>query len=218
MVPEDPLDQAVDVLEELPGEPALADAALARHGDQPDASVPGCGVIEVLEQPQLVVAPDEGCLDRLRAPAPATLRHHPKGAPSGHGRRLPLEELVSRLLEDDRPRGGVHRSLADQHDVGRGRALQPAGGVDHVTGDHSLADRPDRHGGLAGHHADPGVDCRAKAAHPADDLQRGPHRALCVVLVAGRGAPDRHHRVADELLDRAAVALHHAAREVEVTR
>src|SRR5207342_371539 len=37
--------------------------------------------------------------------------------------------------------------------------------------------------------------------------QRGSNRTLRVVLVSGRRAEERHHSVADELLDRAAVAL-----------
>ena len=43
---------------------------------------------QVLEQAQLVLAADERRLERLRAVAPATLRHDPQGAPRGD-RRLP---------------------------------------------------------------------------------------------------------------------------------
>ena len=39
------------------------------------------------------------------------------------------------------------------------------------------------------------------------DRERRAHRALGVVLVRDRRAEDGHHRVADELLDRAAVPL-----------
>ena len=46
----------------------------------------------------------------------------------------------------------------------------------------------------------------------------GADGALGVVLVGGRRAPDGHHGIADELLDRAAVALDDVAREVEVAR
>ena len=38
-------------------------------------------------------------------------------------------------------------------------------------------------------------------------LERGPHRAPGVVLEGRRDPEDRHHGVADELLDRAPVAL-----------
>ena len=42
--------------------------------------------------------------------------------------------------------------------------------------------------------------------------------AQSVVLVYGRDAEDRHHRVADELLNRTAVALDHILRDLEVPR
>ena len=45
------------------------------------------------------------------------------------------------------------------------------------------------------------------AAHGVDQLERGADGALGVVLVRDRRAPDRHDRVADELLDGAAVPL-----------
>ena len=51
---------------------------------------------------------------------------------------------------------------------------------------------------------------------PVDDLQGGADRALRVVLVRDRRAPHRHDRVADELLDDAAVPLHRVGRGVEV--
>ena len=51
-----------------------------------------------------------------------------------------------------------------------------------------------------------------------DEVERRAHRPLGVVLVRDRRAPDRHHRVADELLDRAAVALDQRAARVEVAR
>ena len=56
------------------------------------------------------------------------------------------------------------------------------------------------------------------AATAGDELERGPHRPLGVVLLRDRRAPDGHHGVADELLDRAAVALDHRPRAVEVAR
>ena len=56
----------------------------------------------------------------------------------------------------------------------------------------------------------------AEGAHRGDDLETRAHRALRVVLVGGRRAPHRHHRVADELLDGPAVALDDVARPVEV--
>ena len=83
------------------------------------------------------------------------------------------------------------------------------GGVDEVAGDHALALGAERHRRLAGQHARAGrsVGARARRATRRDEVERGADGALGVVLVRDRRAPDRHHRVADELLDRAAVAL-----------
>ena len=52
----------------------------------------------------------------------------------------------------------------------------------------------------------------------ATQLERRADGPLGVVLLRDRCAPHRHDGVADELLDRAAVALDHGARRVEVAR
>ena len=59
-------------------------------------------------------------------------------------------------------------------------------------------------------------DSSAEGGYRGDEVERGPDGALGVVLLRDRRAPDRHHRVADELLDRAAVALDDAPGRVEV--
>ena len=72
---------------------------------------------------------------------------------------------------------------------------------------------------LAREHAGSGPQLRRRAppsAATADEVERGPHRALGVVLVRDRRAPDGHDGVADELLDRAAVALDRPRGRVEV--
>ena len=61
-------------------------------------------------------------------------------------------------------------------------------------------------------------DPRAERRDRVEQLEGGPNCALGVVLVGDRRAPDGHHRVADELLDRAAVAADHAGGELEVPR
>ena len=73
---------------------------------------------------------------------------------------------------------------------------------------------PDDH--LAGVDADPRLDAelRQRVAH----LDGGPHGAERVVLVHLRHAEDRHHGVADELLDGAAVPLDDRLHLVEVAR
>ena len=58
---------------------------------------------------------------------------------------------------------------------------------------------------LAGVDSDPHLD--ALLERPVADRERRANRPLGIVLVRRRRAEERHHRVADELLDRAAVAL-----------
>jgi hypothetical protein len=61
------------------------------------------------------------------------------------------------------------------------------------------------HEGLARVDADAELD--RLLLGPVANREGRAHRPLRVVLVGDRGAEDRHHRVADELLDRAAEAL-----------
>ena len=77
-----------------------------------------------------------------------------------------------------------------------------------------------RHGGLAGEDraagrqvGDPGSITQVPDG--IDQLEGRAHRSLGVVLVRGRGAPDGHDRVADELLDGAAVPIDDLARRLE---
>ena len=64
--------------------------------------------------------------------------------------------------------------------------------------------------------------CEIHAGLPAerrdhvDEIEGGPDGALGVVLVGDRGAPHRHDRIADELLDDAAVAIDDHPRPLEV--
>ena len=201
-LPVDGLHEPIDVLEELPCQPAFADPALACDRDEPDPPFACGGVVEVLQQAELVVAADERRFERCRSSSAAALSDHAQGAPRRDGRRLALEELLAGLLEGDRARGGVHGGLADEHGAGRRGGLQAARGVDHVAGDHPLADGPDRDGGLPGEDAGPGLDGRPQPANAVHQLQGGPNGPLGVVLVARRGAPHGHDGVADELLDR----------------
>ena len=107
--------------------------------------------------------------------------------------------------------------LADEHGPGRGRGLEPRGGVDEVAGDHALVRRPERDGGLAGQDARTRLQPWVDGPDRIDELETGADAPLGVVLVGDRGAPDRHHGVADELLDRAAVALDDVARDARST-
>jgi hypothetical protein len=114
-------------------------------------------------------------------------------------------------------------SRVHQHLAGGRRGLHPGCCVDRVASDHALVEGADRHGDLASDHACPrgqGVDLTlgAELADRVDQVQCGTHRPLGVALGGGRGAPDRHHRVADELLHHTAVPADHRARRLEVRR
>ena len=117
-MPVDDLGDAVDVLLEFPDQAALADPTLADDRDQPRAALGAGGEVEVLEHPQLRAAPDERRLELLVPPRPAATGDHPQRAVGGHGRGLPLEQLLARGLERDGLRGGVVGRLADEHGPG----------------------------------------------------------------------------------------------------
>ena len=93
---------------------------------------------------------------------------------------------------------------------GRRGALQARRGVDDVAGDHRLAllrARVERHDRLAGVDRDARRRCRSVASRPVADGERRAHRPLGIVSVRDGRAEQAHHRVADELLDRAAEPL-----------
>ena len=110
----DGIDQAVDVLQELPGQAGLADACRADHRDESSPAIPARRVEEILELADLVVAADERSLEPFRAVPAATLGHDPEGAPGRHRAGLALEGLVAGLLEDDRGRCRPLGRFADQ--------------------------------------------------------------------------------------------------------
>ena len=134
---------------------------------------------------------------------------------------MPLRSCSPAASKAIAPGGRPLRRLADEDGAGRGHRLEARGGVDEVAGDHPLAHGADRHGGLAGQ--DPGPQLERlvarlppEVADGVDELEGGPHGPLGVVLLGDRRAPDGHDGVADELLDRAAVALDDLAAQVEV--
>ena len=118
-MPPDLLDHAVDVLEKLPRQAALADARLAgdRHESNPPLS--RRRVEQVLEQPQLGVAADEGGLEAVVAAAATTLGDDPEGTPRDHRKGLALQVvLAGRLVRDGVGRRLVGR-VADEDGPGR---------------------------------------------------------------------------------------------------
>ena len=136
-------------------------------------------------------------------------------AVQGQRRRLSLQLHRLQLLVVEDALGRPVGLLRDRDPVDRRHSLQAGGGVDHVAGDDSLAlFRVGSEGddGLAGADPDPHLQREhgVRLVELLDRLQRaeaGPDRALGIVLMRDRGAEDRHHRVPNELLDRAGIPL-----------
>ncbi len=212
----DRLDQPVEVLVELPGEAALADACRTDDRHKAGTAVARGSVEEILQLAQLVVAPDEGGFEALAAVAPADLGHHAQGAPGGHGCHPAFERLLADLLESDGPAGSALGRLPHEDGPRWGHRLEAAGRIHKIARHHALVRSPDGHRGLAGQDPCAGLDRRAERLHRVEELEARPHGALGVVLPGRGGTPHGHHCVADELLHRAAVALDHLAGELEV--
>jgi hypothetical protein len=148
-VPVRVLDEAIEVLAELPGQSGLADTGGAGHGHEPDAPIAARGMEQILEQSELVVPADEWRLEGARAVSPAQPGDDPHRAPGRHRRRLALELLITGRLERDGTRGRAHGGFADEDRTLRRAGLEAGGGVDQVTRDHALPDGTDGHSGLA---------------------------------------------------------------------
>ena len=164
-------------------------------------------VEEVLEQPELVVAPDERRLERVGPAAAAALGDDAQGPPRGDRRRLALERsarprarrrcaaLAARWVAS--PTSTVPGAATDWRRAAvltRSPATMPWLVAPRVTAASPV--RTPARAWIAG----------PERPHRVDELEGRPDGALGVVLARGRRAPDGHHRVADELLDGPAVA------------
>ena len=129
-------------------------------------------------------------------------------APGRH--RLGLAFRVQRLdrLGDDRAPHEPPGRLPDQHAAGLGGRLQARGGVHGVADDRGVVAGQDH---LAGRDSDAGGETDrqdlVERLQALVHLDRGAHGAQAIVLVGQRHAEDGDHRVADELLHPAPVAL-----------
>ena len=204
--PGDDLLVGVGDLEQLGDEAALADAGHADERDELRRLLRARPRQRVGEEVALALPPDER-RPQLLLDVAAEARAGADRLPHLDRLGFPLRLDRRRVAVVDRVARGAVRPFADEDPVDRRRALQPRGRVDDVAGDHRVALaglRSERDERLAG--VDGGADLQLLADRVAD-RERRPHRALGVVLVRDRRAEDGHHRVADELLDRAAVPL-----------
>ncbi len=216
-MPEDVVCEAVDVLLELPRQARLADPCETRDRDDLGLPFVGRAVEEFLDEAQLPVTADERRLEARRAQRSLCSGHHAQRSIERHRLGLALQLVAARVLVGDRRLRGAFRRLADQHRARLGRGLNSRRRVDHVARDHALPLGAERDGGLTREYAGTCLEPGAELGHSRDQVERGTHRPLGVVLVCDRSAPDGHHRVADELLDRAAVPLDHRPGRLEVT-
>ena len=221
--PSDDLLVLLDFAAELGHEAALADPRHADERHELRRAVDAHSRERAEEQRALVVAADErrGRLElEPTDPFPRLDR-----LPHFHGLDLALGLDRSVGAELDRALRDSVRRGRDEDPVDRRRGLDPGRGVHHVAGDHRLAGlRPgiDRHERLACRDADANVEVeRLVAVVQLGDrvagAERRAHRALGIVLMGRRGAVHRDDRVADELLDGAAVPFERAAQRLVVT-
>ena len=200
--------RSVEMLEEVRDEPGLADSRRPDEGEQPTGARSD-DVGEVRTEPfTLASAADHGTLELPRDPRG---RQVEPAEPVGNDRLgLSLDRELDALGGDgvaNQPQRGV-----PQEDFPRaGRLLEPRRDVDRVTRDERVAlPRHDR----ARVDADPRLE--TQAVHHLAQLDRRSRCAQRIVLRRDRDPEHRHDRVADELLDGAAVPLQDHARGLVV--
>src|SRR6185437_3625354 len=105
--------------------------------------------------------------------------------------------------------------------VAGSRSLQAGSRVHHIADSLHVSVRRGREENLAARDPDPNVEFgTVPLTEPADrllDRQARPHGPLGVVLMRAGCAEHGDHRIADELLDAAAVALQLTTKQVVVT-
>ena len=119
------------------------------------------------------------------------------------------DHRLSRSVFDRVPRC-TKSLLADQHAVDRGSGLQARRRVDDLAHSHRLAfgcERAERDVRFTGRDGDSRLLGTGLLGEPVADRQRSADGSLGIVLVSDRGAEERHHGVADELLHSPAEAL-----------
>ena len=199
---------ALGALPEFVGEPGLAHASLADHQDEVGASAShgrgqGCG-----QHRQFVVATDER--GQWTCSARTWGRDRARRVPRVDGLFASLDRERAERLVRDGSGGGCVRRGTDDHLPGLRDRLQPAGRVHDITHGGVVTARAQRaHQHLAGVDADAHADFGGSlGAEPFEVFlhpERGAHRSLGVVFVGDGRAEDRHQRIADHLVDLAAV-------------
>ena len=178
-----------------------------------------------------IVTSSQRCSDRARSQAAANQRElplaadeprlvaalgrleHPQQPVRANGVGLPLQLERRDGLDLDGLAHELERRLAEQHLARLCRLLEPCGDVDGVARRQALLGAGDD-----GARVQPDARLDSELGKRVAHLGGRPHRAQRVVLVRRGHAEDRHHRVADELLDRSLVALDDRLHALEVAR
>ena len=220
-VPRHNVEEAVDVLVELPAQPGLADAGHAGHEDESRAFVLDRRVEEVLDQAQLVVAPRPRGLQPVDPRPAAHGRDDVHGGPQVRGRRLALEQVLAGVPVAHRGRGHGPRTSSTHTSPGEAAAWIRAAVL---TASPATMPSPTAPRATA---ISPRAPRRAAPVRGPRAARRTPPRRRRARVRHARPAPrrrrrpgdpeHRHDRVPDELLDRAAVPLQDGARDREVT-
>ena len=218
---EHPAARGLDALGQLVGQPRLPDAGRPEDGHEVRLALLDDPLPQFPERRELAPAADHR---HARERALPHLGERRRREPRPDRLALPLrDDRLGRLVADHGPRRRV-RLLADEHPVDRSRRLQARRGVDDVAGDHRLAEvrprgqRDDRLAGVDGE-ARLQIQRGIVGVHLLEGIAHGQRRAdgaLGIVAVRDRRPEDAHHRVADELLHDAPVALHLGASAVVV--
>ena len=207
-----------EAVPELEEEPRLPDPGLA---DEPDGLAPAFldGGEEIQQRRELPVAADE-VAEPVGAQALERRAARPHAEESNHDDRLApaLDLNGSDALAADVALDEPPRRLARENRARLGQLLEAGGEVGGVADRRVIhaqvvADRahddetgvkahPDRQRDLGPPDGDGAV------AERAGDAEGGERRAACVILVREGRAEERHEAVAEELVDRALVAMH----------
>ena len=197
---------------------ALAHARLADDGHQADRRF-AAGRLEQPRELGQLVAPTDVRGGMRAGEIHAGARRRADGMEDPDRLVLALERGRLELAVLDGATRGLIGGQAHRHAHLRRRGLDAGGGVDGVPGQETLPGAGvDAHAGqhLAGVDADAQAERRARQPRQISglgaDVQARAHGAQRVVLVRGGDAEDADHRIADELLDHAAVPLDLAAR------
>ena len=198
---------------ELSGEPTLANPGWAYDRDERGRPVLDRPLENRRQQGQLVLP-----ADHRRVPAEGFAGARRRSADRFPHRDRMVDPLDAHILETavlhGMP-GRAIRPITDDDRAWHGRRLQPGCDVDGVAGHVALVDAAVGREDISGvHRHSKGERCAddiglavIQLRHPGLHGQRCPDGPLGIVVVRGGVAEDRDDGIADELLDRPAVAL-----------